>query len=105
HNLAQAIICNSGNANTCNADGFHIATQMCREVANQLNIYENDILIASTGVIGQPLPLKPITDAMPQLVNSLSDDEKASDDAAHAIMTTDTVKKEISIEFKIGDTI
>ncbi|MEG0457866.1 MAG: bifunctional glutamate N-acetyltransferase/amino-acid acetyltransferase ArgJ, partial [Oscillospiraceae bacterium] len=66
---------------------------------------ENDILIASTGVIGQPLPLKPITDAMPQLVNSLSDDEKASDDAAHAIMTTDTVKKEISIEFKIGDTI
>ena len=97
---AQAVICNSGNANTCNADGIEIAEKMSKMTADALGIDPTDIVVASTGVIGQPLPLEPIAAGIPSLAAGLSPD--GSNDAAEGIMTTDTVKKEIAVEFEIG---
>lgn len=97
---AQAVICNSGNANTCNADGVEIAEKMSKLVADELKISADDIVIASTGVIGQPLNLEPIANGIPKLAEALSTDGCA--DAAEGIMTTDTVKKELAVEFEIG---
>lgn len=97
---AQAVIVNSGNANTCNADGEQKAQMMCELVANELKIKKEDIIVASTGVIGQVLPIEPIEAKIPELVSLLN--ENGSDDAAISIMTTDTVKKEIAISFNIG---
>ncbi|MBO5925489.1 MAG: bifunctional glutamate N-acetyltransferase/amino-acid acetyltransferase ArgJ [Clostridia bacterium] len=97
---AQAIICNSGNANTCNANGIEIAEKMSDLVAEYLNVSSNDVIVASTGVIGKPLDVTPIKNAMPILSAGLS--ENAGRDAAVAIMTTDTVEKEIAVEFEIG---
>ena len=98
--MAQAVICNSGNANTCNADGIEIAEKMSKMTADALSIDPTDIVVASTGVIGQPLPLEPIAAGIPSLAAGLSVD--GSDAAAEGIMTTDTVKKEIAVEFEIG---
>jgi glutamate N-acetyltransferase/amino-acid N-acetyltransferase len=97
--FAQAVICNSGNANTCNANGIEIANEMSALCANALGISENDIVVASTGVIGQPLDIEPIADGIPELVASLSVD--GSDAAAQGIMTTDTKKKEVAVEFEL----
>lgn len=96
---AQAIICNSGNANTCNADGIEIAEGMCALVEEKLGIPSADVAVASTGVIGQPLSLSPIASGMDALIAALGDN---SNDAATAIMTTDTMKKEAAIEFTVG---
>lgn len=101
--VAQAIVCNSGNANTCNADGIEVAEEMCNIVAENTNVKAEDVVVASTGVIGQPLDVTPIANAMPQLVSMLNSD--GSQDAAHAIMTTDTVKKEVAVEFELGGKI
>lgn len=100
---AQAVICNSGNANTCNADGIEIAEKMSALIADELKISADDIVVASTGVIGQPLNIEPIAKGIPALAASLSED--GSDMAAEGIMTTDTVKKEIAVEFEIGGKI
>ncbi|MBQ6873702.1 MAG: bifunctional glutamate N-acetyltransferase/amino-acid acetyltransferase ArgJ [Clostridia bacterium] len=100
---AQAVICNSGNANTCNADGVEIAEKMSALIADELKISADDIVVASTGVIGQPLNIEPIAKGIPALAASLSED--GSDMAAEGIMTTDTVKKEIAVEFEIGGKI
>ena len=97
---ARAVICNSGNANTCNADGIEIAEAMCAETAKALGIEASDVIVASTGVIGQSLDLTPIKAALPALAASLS--ETGSDDAAAAIMTTDTVDKQAAVEFTLG---
>ena len=97
---AQAVICNSGNANTCNADGLLVAQQTCDELAKVLNISANDVVVASTGVIGQPLNITPIVNSLPTLVEGLSKD--GSEYSAEAIMTTDTIKKEIAVEFTIS---
>ena len=97
---AQAIICNSGNANTCNANGIEIAEQMSVLVANGVNINANDVVVASTGVIGQPLTIDPIKNGLPELINGLSEDGDGV--AAEGIMTTDTVRKEVAVEFTIG---
>ena len=97
---AQAVICNSGNANTCNANGIEVAEKMCEMLAKELNVKANDVVVASTGVIGQPLPLDPIEAGIKPLVAALS--ENGGDDAAEGIMTTDLVKKEIAVEFEIG---
>ena len=99
---ARAILVNSGNANTCNADGVQIAQAMCQTCAQQAGIASDQVMIASTGVIGQPLPLAPIQEAMPALVQSLS--KEGHTDAAASIMTTDTFAKEIAVSFTIGDT-
>ncbi len=97
---AQAVICNSGNANTCNANGIEIAEQMSTILASELGISSNDIVVASTGVIGQPLDIEPIAKGIPVLVKELS--ENGGEAAAEGIMTTDTVKKEVALEFTIG---
>ncbi|MBP9987912.1 MAG: bifunctional ornithine acetyltransferase/N-acetylglutamate synthase [Ruminococcus sp.] len=96
---AQAVICNSGNANTCNADGIEIAEKMSALIADELKISADDIVVASTGVIGQPLNLEPIAKGIPQLVEQLS--ENGCSNAAEGIMTTDTIKKELAVEFEI----
>ena len=95
---AQAVICNSGNANTCNANGIEIAEKMSALVSAQLGIPADNVIVASTGVIGQPLDITPIANGMSALVDGLGDN---SDDAAEGIMTTDTVKKEIALTFEI----
>ncbi len=100
---AQAVICNSGNANTCNADGVEIAEAMSRLVADAVNIKAEDVVVASTGVIGQPLNLDPIARGMEALTAGLSYNN--SEPAAEAIMTTDTVKKEVAVEFELGGKI
>ena len=97
---AQAVICNSGNANTCNADGVEIAEAMSELVAQQLSIPASDVVVASTGVIGQRLKLDPIAAGLPALADGLNPDGSAA--AAEAIMTTDTVRKEIAVEFELG---
>ncbi len=97
---AQAIICNSGNANTCNANGIEIAEQMSDLLASALNISASDVVVASTGVIGQPLDITPIANGIPELVEGLN--IHGSEAAAEGIMTTDTVKKEIAVEFELG---
>ncbi len=98
--IAQAVICNSGNANTCNANGIEIAEKMSALVAARLGLAADDVVVASTGVIGQPLDIAPIADGMAELVASLSYD--GSETAAEGIMTTDTVKKEVAVEFTLG---
>lgn len=95
----QAVIVNSKNANTCNADGEQKAEKMCQLTANALNIKPEEVIVASTGVIGQVLPIEPIEKAMPKLVLGLC--VCGNEDAATAIMTTDTVKKEVAVEFEI----
>ena len=97
--FAQAVICNSGNANTCNANGIEIAEGMSKLVAETMNILENDVVVASTGVIGQPLDIEPIKNGMEALKNSLGNN---SEDAAEGIMTTDTVLKEVAVSFTVG---
>ncbi|MBR4068057.1 MAG: bifunctional glutamate N-acetyltransferase/amino-acid acetyltransferase ArgJ [Clostridia bacterium] len=94
---AQAVICNSGNANTCNADGIEIAETMSKLAADQLGISADDVVVASTGVIGQPLNVAPIAAGLPQLAAGLS--VEGADAAAKAIMTTDTVDKQVAVEF------
>ena len=100
---AQAVFCNSGNANTCNANGIEIAEGMCALVQQHTGIAASNVVVASTGVIGQPLSLDPIASAMAQLTADLSADGSAS--AAAAIMTTDTIAKEVAVEFTIGDAV
>lgn len=97
---AQAVICNSGNANTCNANGVEIAELTCSLLSQKLGVHSCDIVVASTGVIGQPLDITPIKEGIPSLVEGLSYD--GGDYAAEAIMTTDVVKKEIAVEFTVG---
>ncbi len=97
---AQAVICNSGNANTCNANGIEIAEGMSALVSNALNISPKDVIVASTGVIGQPLSLLPIENSIDSLAKGLSLDGGLS--AAEAIMTTDTIAKEVAVEFTVG---
>ena len=97
---AQAVICNSGNANTCNANGIEIAEAMCALVEKATGVAAKDVVVASTGVIGQPLDITPIANHMDVLTAGLSYD--GSLNAAQAIMTTDTISKEIAVEFTVG---
>ncbi len=98
--VAQAVICNSGNANTCNANGIEIAEKMSEIIASELNIKKEDVIVASTGVIGQPLSVEPIKEGVPQLVRGLTVDGSLL--AAEGIMTTDTEIKEVAVEFTVG---
>ncbi|MBQ9773731.1 MAG: bifunctional glutamate N-acetyltransferase/amino-acid acetyltransferase ArgJ [Clostridia bacterium] len=97
---AQAVICNSGNANTCNANGIEIAEQMSALLAKEMKIDPADVVVASTGVIGQPLNVEPIANGIPALVAGLG--AKNSQLAAEGIMTTDTKLKEVAVSFEIG---
>ncbi len=98
--VAQAVICNSGNANTCNADGIMIANKMCELISDKLGISSDDVIVASTGVIGQPLDIEPIKAGMSELAGGLSYDGSSS--ASEGIMTTDTHQKEIAVEFELS---
>lgn len=97
---ARAVICNSGIANTCNADGVEKAEAMCALTEQYAGIPANDVVVASTGVIGQPIDLEPIQNGMQTLVDGLN--ENGSSAAAEAIMTTDTVKKEIAVSVELS---
>lgn len=97
---AQAVIVNSGNANTCNADGVEKAEKMCSLAADALGVDSNDVIVASTGVIGQVLPIEPIEKGVAMMKGNLS--KEGGTDAAEAIMTTDTVKKEMAMEMTLG---
>ena len=98
--IAQAVICNSGNANTCNANGIEIAEKMSALAAKALGISSEDMIVAYTGVIGQPLSIAPIAAGLPELVAGLSPEGGKA--AAEGIMTTDTVMKEVAVEFTLG---
>lgn len=102
-NKAIAVIANSKNANTCNADGEEKANKMCSLVAEEMNIPQEQVIVASTGVIGQVLPIEPIIEAVPKLVSGL--DYNKNLEAATAIMTTDTVKKEYAVEFVVDGVV
>ena len=97
---AQAVICNSGNANTCNANGIEIAESMSALIEKATGIKANDVIVASTGVIGQPLDVTPIANGMDDLVKGLS--YEGNQNSAEAIMTTDTIKKEVAVEFTLN---
>lgn len=97
---AQAIICNSGNANTCNANGIEIAEQMSALVEEKFGIAKDDVVVASTGVIGQPLDIAPIASGIESLSKEISYD--GAEDAAEAILTTDLAKKQMAVEFELG---
>ena len=101
---AQAVIVNSGNANTCNADGEEKALRMCELTAESLGIDKSDVIVASTGVIGQIIPIEPFEKSVPVLAQLMS--ENGGTDAAEAIMTTDTVKKQAAVSFELdGKTV
>ena len=97
--IAQAAICNSGNANTCNADGEDVAWQMCQLAGEAAGVKPDDVIVASTGVIGQPLPIEPIAAGMPGLYAAVH--ENGSQEAAEGIMTTDTRLKEVAVAFSV----
>ncbi|MGN1369880.1 MAG: bifunctional glutamate N-acetyltransferase/amino-acid acetyltransferase ArgJ [Aristaeellaceae bacterium] len=98
--IAQAMICNSGNANTCNADGEEIAWRMCELTAQAAGLKPEDVIVASTGVIGQPLSIEPMQSGMPALYAAIH--ENGSQEAAEGIMTTDTQLKEVAVSFMVG---
>lgn len=98
---AKAIICNSGNANTCNKNGVEVAKEMCKLAADVLGIDEKEVAVASTGVIGVPLPIEPIEKNIKELIDNAKHSQEHAKNAASAIMTTDTFMKEIAYEFEI----
>lgn len=100
--IAQAVICNSGNANTCNANGVEIAEGMCALVEKYIGVKAEDVIVASTGVIGQPMTLEPFEKNFGKLADSLEDTPAGGTRAAEAIMTTDTVSKEVAVRFPLG---
>ncbi len=99
-NQARAVIVNSKNANTCNADGVEKAEKMCSLAGDALALKPEEVLVASTGVIGQILPIEPIESHIRELAAGLS--EEGHEEAAKAIMTTDTVKKEVAVSFEVS---
>ena len=97
---ARGVIVNSVNANTCNADGVEKAEKMCELVSDQFGLKPSDFIVASTGVIGQVLPIEPIEKGMPELCRGVSYEGNSA--AVEAIMTTDTMPKEVAVEFEIN---
>ena len=99
---AQAILVNSGNANTCAPNGVQLANDTCGLVAKALGIDANDVLPASTGVIGQAMELAPFEKGIPEAAAKLAATPEGSREAATAIMTTDTHPKEYAVAFTAG---
>lgn len=100
--VCRGIIANSGNANACAPESHENALEMCTMAATATGLKAQDFVVASTGVIGQTICLAPIQAGLPGLVKELDHSADASDAAAHAIMTTDTVKKELAVAVEIG---
>jgi len=102
NNIAQAIIVNSGNANCCTgAQGFKDAKQTAQIVARALSIQPGKVLVSSTGVIGKLMPMANVINNIPKLVENLN--IKNGADVAVAMLTTDKVKKEVAVRFKLGN--
>ena len=99
---ARAVIANSGNANACAPRGEENAERMCAAAAKAIGCEAGDVLVSSTGVIGQTLNIAAIEAGVPALYEALEASAEASDAAAHAIMTTDTEKKEAAVETVLG---
>lgn len=99
--MAQAVIVNSGNANTCNHDGVEKAELMCKIASDAMSVDKSDIIVASTGVIGMSLDVTPIAESAENLASQMT--AQGGQDAAEAIMTTDTVAKECAVTFTLGD--
>lgn len=98
--ISQAVIVNSKNANTCNPDGTEIARTACQLTAEALGISASEVIVASTGVIGERLSIKPFESHMKELADGLS--THGNDAAVQAIMTTDTMPKQVAVEFMLG---
>ena len=99
---ARAVVANSGNANACAPLGEENAERMCAAAAKAIGCGAEDVLVCSTGVIGQTLRVNVIEEGMEELASLLERSGAGSDAAAHAIMTTDTVKKEAAVETTVG---
>ena len=99
---AQAILVNSGNANTCAPGGVELARETCRLAAQALGVDEKDVLPASTGVIGQAMTIAPFASGIPACAAQLAHSPEGSLNAAFAIMTTDTHPKQVAVEFTLG---
>lgn len=99
---ARVVICNSGNANACTPDGYDTANASCKAVAELVGCAEEEVIVASTGVIGQTLPTEPLFSALPTLFEKVEASAEAADLAANAIMTTDTKKKEFALSYEFG---
>ena len=99
---AQAILVNSGNANTCAPGGVELARETCRLAAQALGVDEADVLPASTGVIGQAMTIAPFASGIPACAAQLAHSPEGSLNAAFAIMTTDTHPKQVAVEFTLG---
>lgn len=102
-NMSRAVIVNSKNANTCNENGEQIAEDASRLVAETLGIKTEEVIVASTGVIGEKMSIEPFKQYMKELVDGLS--VEGHIEAANAIMTTDTIRKEVAVEFDISGKI
>ena len=98
--MAQAVIVNSGNANTCNHDGVEKAQKMCEIASKALGVSEKDVIVASTGVIGMSLDVTPIAESADKLAAQMN--ENGGHDAAEAIMTTDTIPKEVAVQIELS---
>ena len=101
--IAQAMLCNSINANTCAPGGIETAEYNCSLVGKAAGVKADDVIVTSTGVIGQPLPREPFEKGIPELAANLSEDGGGK--AARAIMTTDTVDKQDAVQFEAGGKI
>ena len=99
---ARAVIASSGNANACAPQGEENAERMCAAAAKAIGCKPEDVLVCSTGVIGQTIKIDVIEEGVPKLFPLLEASAAGSDAAAHAIMTTDTVKKEAAVETTVG---
>ena len=101
--IAQLAVCNSGNANTCNADGEEVAWQMCELAGKAAGIVPHHVIVASTGAIGQPLSIEPIAQHMSELYAAVK--ANGSQEAAEGIMTTDTRLKEVAVSFVVDGVV
>lgn len=100
---AQVIVCNSGIANACTGEeGFGYCRETAKAAAEALGVSENSVLVASTGVIGMQLPIQKLADGVKAMAPVLDGSPEAGNQAAKAIMTTDTVEKEVAVEFEAG---
>lgn len=103
---AQVIVCNSGIANACTGEeGFGYCRETAKAAAEALGVSDNSVLVASTGVIGMQLPIQKLTNGIKAMVPDLDGSLEAGNQAAKAIMTTDTEEKEAAVEFEIGGKI
>ncbi len=103
-NKIRAIVINSGNANACTGEiGKVHAQQMAQDLAGCLNLNKEEVFVASTGIIGQVLPINLISKGIQDNIPALDNREEAFNDAAEGILTTDTFTKQITIELELFD--